>query len=96
MTDKSVHSSSEEERLRNVMAQVWRVCVQAEDIRFVGRRDKGDKNPLFIYAGFSSLEAARAFWDQSGQKFVPTGVHHGLGHVDWGQTSEPVELCAPH
>ena len=61
MTDKLAHSSSEEERLRNVMAQVWRGCVLAADIQFVGRRDKGDKNPLFIYAEFSSLEAARDF-----------------------------------
>jgi hypothetical protein len=61
MTDKLTHSSSEEERLRNVMAHVWRGCVLAADIQFVGRRDKGDKNPLFIYAEFSSLDAARAF-----------------------------------
>ena len=61
MTDKLEHSASEEEMLRRGMAQVWRVCVQTSDIHFVGRRDKGDKNPLFVYAEFSSLEAARAF-----------------------------------
>jgi hypothetical protein len=43
------------------MAHVWRLCVQTSDIHFVGRLDKGDKNPLFIYAEFSSLEAARDF-----------------------------------
>ena len=61
MTDKLEHSASEEELLRRGIAQVWRVSVQTSDVHFVGRRDKGDKNPLFIYAEFSSLEAARAF-----------------------------------
>ena len=61
MTDKIVHSSSEEERLRRAVSSVWRGCVQAADIHFVGKRDKGDKNPIFLYVEFSSLEAARTF-----------------------------------
>jgi hypothetical protein len=61
MTDKIVHSSSEEERLRRVVSDVWRGCVQAADVHFVGKRDKGDKNPMFLYIEFPSLDAARAF-----------------------------------
>ena len=61
MTDQIEHSSSEEERLRRGMAEVWRVCVQAADLHFVGRRDKGDRNPMFIYIEFPGLDAARAF-----------------------------------
>jgi hypothetical protein len=37
-----------------------------------------------------------SLWNQSGPQDVPSGVHHDLVHVDWGQTSGPVELCAPH
>jgi hypothetical protein len=62
------HSSSEEKRLRNGMAQVWRGCVPAADIHLVGRRGKGDKNPLFIFAELWSLEAARAFGNNLDRK----------------------------
>jgi hypothetical protein len=61
MTDKIAHSSSEEERLRQEVSIVWRVCVQAADTHFVGKRDKGDKNPMFLFVEFPSLEAARIF-----------------------------------
>jgi len=61
MTDKIVHSSSEEERLRRASSLLWKGCVQAEDIHFVGKRDKGDRNPMFLYIEFPGLEEARTF-----------------------------------
>jgi hypothetical protein len=61
MTDQMEHSTSEEERLRRVMAGVWRGSVQATDLHFVGRRDKGDRNPMFLYIEFPGIDEARAF-----------------------------------
>ncbi len=61
MTDKIVHSSSEEERMRRASSVVWKGCVQAEDVHFVGKRDKGDRNPMFLYIKFPGLEEARNF-----------------------------------
>ena len=61
MTDRITHSSSEEERLRRVSALLWKRSVQAEDIHFVGRRDKGDRNPMFLYVEFPGLAKACAF-----------------------------------
>jgi hypothetical protein len=61
MTDKIVHSSSEEERLRRASSLLWKGCVQAEDIHFVGKRDKGDRNPMFLYIEFPGLAEARTF-----------------------------------
>ena len=61
MTDKIAHSASEEERLRRASALIWKGCVQAEDIHFVGKRDKGDKNPMFLYIEFPGLEEVRNF-----------------------------------
>ncbi len=61
MTDKIEHSSSEEERLLRCMVELWQGCVQAADLHFVGRRDKGDRNSMFIYIEFPGIDEARAF-----------------------------------
>jgi hypothetical protein len=58
MMDKIKHSSSEQERLRRVMVEVWRGSVQATDHYFFGRRDKEDRNPMFIYIEFPGIDTA--------------------------------------
>ena len=71
MTDRITHSSSEEERLRRVSALLWKRSVQAEDIHFVGRRDKGDRNPMFLYVEFPGLAEACAFGATMDSKSFP-------------------------
>ena len=52
VTDKMVHSSSEEERLRRVSSLLWKGRVNADDIHFVGKRGKGDRDPMFLHVEF--------------------------------------------
>ena len=93
MTDKITHSSSEEERLRRVSSLLWKGCVQAEDIHFVGRRDKGDRNPMFLYVEFPGLAEACAFGATMDNKSLPAPL---TGFWNMWMGDRPVHLwsCA--
>ena len=93
MTDKITHSSSEEERLRRVSSLLWKGCVQAEDIHFVGRRDKGDRNPMFLYVEFPGLAEACAFGATMDSKSLPAAL---TGFWNTWMGDRPVHLwsCA--
>lgn len=61
MTEKIDHCTSEEERVRIQFRTLTRGCLGAKDAHFVGRREKGDPNPLFLYLEFPDLVSAQAF-----------------------------------
>jgi hypothetical protein len=92
LTNMVAHSSSEEERMRSIASVIWRGCVQAEDVHFVGRRDKGDRNPLFLYVEFPSVVEANAFGSNMDGNTLPAGLVAFWGK--WFGRTVPVWSCA--
>jgi hypothetical protein len=73
LTNLIVHSAAEEERMRNIASVVWRGCIQAEDVQFVGRRDK-DRSPLFLYVEFPGVDEANALGVAMDRNTLPDGL----------------------
>ena len=91
LTNLVTHSAAEEERMRHIASVVLRGCVQAEDVQFVGRRDK-DRSPLFLYIEFPSVVEANAFGSSMDSEMLPAGLV--AFSTKWFGRTVPVWSCA--